>query len=450
MSLLNRMVLEDLITSGFDLELIAFELDVPLEKLKIYKNELEKYGVIKVKKQNEKVDFSIISNKIRKIRRRYNSLYNNNMKDNYELPEATLEGNDISEEDIKQAEEIINTIRNLLESGNEKNSFEQRKIAKIVYAEGFKQIKFNRISFEQEQELYKLLQHDLLKNFARISSVDPLVREFLNIKNVVVRSLEKSIDARLKITNDLNGLEKLREIASIVDINDNKVVVSSMKGNIASKIRKVQNAKAISELKVVPESIVEIVNRMVDRSLNLDEAKKMIDDEVRKKCVDKKNEKHFVYTEESARKVINEQIHTLIKENAEMYSIENVEELIQTLSELTNKGTEISAKTVIANLSKRKEYQRAKVVCEIYKGEDKNSDTYKAFQSIKHGIERMEIGDIALDLIKGGTPEEEMEWFTKITTSNKKGINPDTCYHMMILENKWSDKKDPCCMISFM
>ena len=75
----NEMdAIKKLIQKGFDLELISFELDIPLEEIKEFQQEIEKqetntkkYNYAEItNKRNEEID-----KKIQQLRERYEKLY---------------------------------------------------------------------------------------------------------------------------------------------------------------------------------------------------------------------------------------------------------------------------------------------------------------------------------------------------------------------------------------
>lgn len=423
MNLLNREVLENLIKEGFDLKLIAFELKVPIEKLEEYKRVMEKYNLLKSDK-NEKSDYNVINREIQRMRSKYKELYNDKKENENYLNQFYSSINAKSDEDNQEAEMILNKIRELLESGAEENVLQQKKMVKEICAQ-YKKIMLNKISFNQQVELYKLLKHELLTNFEKTALSNKMFRNFKADRCHVAKIISDTLTEKLKATEELEELEKLREIANILIGEDNRIIVSAIKGNISTKIRKVQNEKAILDFKIVPSSIVEITKKLVDGTLNFQESIRKIELEAQKLCDTKNASGVLNYTNDIAQKRIYEQIHGLIRENAQNYSIGNVEQLIDNLSVLTKKDKVTSLKTVIANMTQRKEFQRAKVMCEIYGGNDEKSELYQVFRNIKKGIERIEISNIALNMISGGTQEEEMEWFNKLNNINKLGIKPE-------------------------
>lgn len=430
MGKISKDILQGLIKDGFDINLIAFELDIPIEKLKEYQLELEKSSsknidnLIYRKKVNN--DISNMEKNINKMRKKYFSLHEKNESKKSIFDDSIISVHKVSVADLEKNNLMIDEIYRCFEEGNDKLPDEKRKIAREVYNTLCKSLDVKKLSLEQAVRLYDVLNHNLLKTYHRYPGSDDVARKFLNYKKDVIKVLFDYISEKSKYTDDLKELESLKEIAFKIDDTDNKIVVSTIRGNITNKIRRIKNQRLTDELKVVPEEIIKIVEQLVLGNLNIQNARKVIESEAEKLVQDKKANGYSQYKYEDAKKRLEDQIHALLREDAKKYRIECIEELIEDLEKLTNKTRDAIIRTIIANLTERGEYMRAKALCEMCKGTDRNSDEYKNFQGIKHSVERIEIGNSFLRLMNEiNTKEEEIELYSKVMNARKNGINLD-------------------------
>lgn len=118
------------------------------------------------------------------------------------------------------------------------------------------------------------------------------------------------------------------------------------------------------------------------------------------------------------------QIRTAIRENADMYHIQDPENTILRMQELCGGQLTMSIGAVIQNLISGKQFESAKSICNKFSTNSKDDPMdmgdMKYIKGLRNEIRKAEISDIVMRLINmNGTIEEEIALFEFI----EKGLN---------------------------
>ena len=109
-------------------------------------------------------------------------------------------------------------------------------------------------------------------------------------------------------------------------------------------------------------------------------------------------------------------------EQPEKYHIENPKVTIKQMQELCGGDLEQSIRTVVNNLIRSKDFERAKEVCDRFSIKDNDNQIPKYIRTLKNGIRNAEIGDIVLKgLNMRGAEEEDRAYFELIEKGLKMG-----------------------------
>ncbi len=411
--------IKELIKDGFDLELISFELDIPIEELKHYKLELETIKKSNSRKPNS--DRKIIDSnnkyshsKMNQMRERYKKLFLTNNK--VEIKQQI----ELSTQEIDQINSVIAKIEEIIKELKKLSKKERRTGAREILAE-LKEIKNYQLTIEQAEKLLLLMQTEELKNL-KLNKTDK-IDIYMNInRKAIIKKLVKAIDIAQSQTEDLEELTFLKRTLTTKMAQNNQIVAGAVSGRIENKIYKIKQQKATDRIRNnIPISIQTIIRDIANGTLNIQVAKGLIDEEAKNRVINKPKTR-FTLTEEQERSQILIQIRKILMENPEQYHIENPETTVMQIKELCGGKLELALRTVVKNLTGIKDFETAKKVCDRFSCKDKESSLSTYIRGLKNEIKNDEISDIVLKGINmNGTEEEERAYFELIEKGIKKG-----------------------------
>ena len=405
-----------LIRNGFDLELISFELDIPIEKIKQYKIELEttkKSQSTKKPRTREKMNSrnKQANSKMQKMREKYNKLYFTSNRIETEkqkkLPRQNVE---LINSIIEYIKERIENIKGL---SKQESVREVNKILTIL-----KQIEDYQLTIEQAEKIYFLLQTVEL-NSNKIDKNNLYIDE---CKRIVIKKLVEAIDIAQAQTEEVEELKDLERRLTMEMQKNNQIVVGAVRSRIENKITKIIQQKTIERIRNnIPENIEFIIGELANGTLDFQIANEIIDKESKKR-VERQPKTRFRLTEEQEKRQILIQIRRGLMENAEQYNIVNPEKTIIQIQTLCEGNLEQAILAVVKNLTNIKDFERAKKVCNKFSKEDSETSVSTYIRMLKKQIRNEEISDIVLKgLNMQGTEKEEETYFELIEKGIKMG-----------------------------
>ncbi len=214
----------------------------------------------------------------------------------------------------------------------------------------------------------------------------------------LISSYKKLINATIKQKIDrANTEEELREIARKLPKDIFKV--SESFSDIHKKIIKIQQARFQKERENIPKEIKEVINTILNGTLDPEMAKKAIAEEAATRF-EKAPKNKFALTEEKHKRQIVMQIHMELRENTEQYKISNPIGAIESLVQLGGDGTVQAVNTVIQNLIGQKEYNKALFICgRKYEGLSKAEN--EQIYSLRRKVKAAKLGDAAKEMLTG-------------------------------------------------
>lgn len=411
--------IKKLIKNGFDLELISFELDIPIEEIRQCKLELEtsnKPGLVKTYSAREIMDGKnkYAHLKMEQMRERYKKLFFKSNNVEVKRPK------ELSKQEIELINSVITKIEEIVKGMKEFSKEERRKGASAILTE-LKRIEDYKLTIEQAEKLHFLMQSEELEKLS-LSTTDKIDFYMNRNKRTIIRKLTEAIDVAQSQTEELEELKILEKKLSTKMQQSNQIVVGAVKSRIENKILKINQQKAIDRIRNnVPADIEFIITEIANGTLDMQVANEIIDKEAKKR-VENKTKTRFTLTEEQEKRQILIQIRTVLMEKPEQYHIENPEMTIMQMQELCGGELEQSIRTVVNNLIGIKDFERAKEVCDIFSSEDKESPLSKHIRTLRNGIRNAEISYIVLKGISmNGTEEEERAYFELIEKGLKMG-----------------------------
>ena len=411
--------IKKLIKNGFDLELISFELDIPIDEIKQCMSEAET-----IKKPNSFRTYSakeIIDNenkqahlKIQQIRERYKKLFfasnKTEMKQIKELPRKKVEKINLV---IEEIEKIVKSIKGLPEK-------ERRKGANEILIK-FKQIENYQFTIEQAEKLNYLLQSEELKKL-NSSTTDKIDFYMNRSRKTVIKKLAEAIDIAQAQSDELEELKVLERKLTMKMQQNAQIVVGAVKSRIGNKISKITQQRAIERIRNdIPEDIEFIIKELANGTLDMQLANEIIDEKTKER-MENKPKTRFTLTEEQEKRQILIQIRTVLMEKSEKYYIENPEKTVMLIQELCGGELEQAIGIVVKNLISIKDFERAKEVCDSFSSKDSQTSILVYIRRLRKQIRNDEISNIVLKAINmTGTEREERVCLELIEKGLKMG-----------------------------
>lgn len=402
--------IKELIEKGFDLELMSFELDIPLEDLIQLKKDIE---------TSKKIKLANSKNPMEQVRERYNKLFFANYKKEVKIPKK------LTMQQIELVNSVTTTIDKEIKEMKGLSKKEKRKNVNSILML-LKQIKDFNLSIEQAEKLYNLMQSSELEHLNL--SIEDKMDYYVKInRDRIAKKFAKAIDYAHLQTSDFEELKALeRKITSKME-KSNPIFIGGIRTNIYNKMSKIQQ-QIISERirNDVPTSISAIINDIVIGKLDVQNANEIINSEAKKR-VESKPKTRFSLTEEQERRQILIQIRTVLSDRAEQYRIENPEVAIMQIQKLCGGELEQSIRVVVKNLIGQKEFERAKQICNKY-ALDEEKVTPVFITRLKKEIRNKEISDTVLrGIAANGSLEEGIAFYNLIENGLKTGnVKPET------------------------
>lgn len=410
--------IKNLIKKGFDLELISFELDIPIEKVRQYKLELESMRKNDLVKHSAK---EIIESKnkqahlkFEQMREKYEELFFEDGKvETKKTQKITNRDDKLINLIISQIEEIENEMKQLPKN-------DRRRNANLILTQ-LKKIEGYQLTINQAEKLNFLIQSEVLEGL-NLNPTDK-INYYLKInKKTIVRKLIEAIDISQAETQDIEELKKLEKKITAKIQQSNPVITGAMRTKIKNKILRINQQKAIDKIRNdVPENIELIIKDLAKGTLDVQAANEILEDEAKKR-VEGKPKTRFTLTEEQEKRQSLIQIKKILMENPEQYHIEKPEVTIMQIEELCNGGLEQAIRTVVKNLTGIKDFERAKEVCDKFSSRNDENQIAKYIMKLKKEIKNDEIGEMVLKGINmNGTYEEERAYLELIEKGLKLG-----------------------------
>lgn len=390
--------IKKLIKNGFDLELISFELDMPIEEVNKYKIELEKV--------NKKNTYP----KMEKLRERYKELF-------YKTNEIKLEKQILTPQEENLINSVISEFEKIEENlkGASKDK-KRREVFKIT--KGIESIEECNLTVEQAEKLYYLLQANEIKKLKFMSRKNKDYK-MNKCEKIVTKKVVDAIDVAQSQAENIEELKSLEKKLTMKMNSSNQIIIGTVKNKIKNKILKINQRKAIEKQKNIPDNINLIIKELASGTLDIEKANIYIENEVKDRRKNKPENK-FAVTDEQEKRQIFGQIMKNLVDNSEKYNIENPETTIQQIQELCDCGMEQAIRIVVKNFSGRKNFEKANEICNEFLNKSGNNSMFNYMKILKKEIKNDEIGDIVLKAINlNGTYEKEKECFELI----EKGLN---------------------------
>lgn len=398
----------ELIKSGFDLESISFELGIPKEKLNNYINKYRSMN-----NTSNTIERKKLLSKINKLKKKYNNLF---YADYSKKDENSLV---LSDEENELINTTINNIENKITSMNSLEKTERRNIANSILLE-LKIIDDLTLNLSQSEKLYSLLHTTNMSNLSikRSDKIDSYIKR--KQKNTAKR-FAYAIDATQIKTDDIDELKLLESKITKEMLQEDSILVSSVKSKIHSKIFTLTYQNRTNLIRNnISDNVRTLISSLADGTLSLENANQLIEDEISER--QKNSSANNKLSSEKIKNQIFIQVKTLLKEQPTNYSIKNPNKTVEQLQQLTNIDITQSLQIVTTNLINEKSYEKAKILCDDFLKATRDDALKDTIYTMKKNIRNYEIGDMVLKgLSMDKSDDKQIEYFELIEKGLIKG-----------------------------
>lgn len=414
-----------LIESGFNLDLISFELDIPIELLKQYKLDMEKGKINNSATRMVHDEKNIIEkrnnhahSKISKMREKYKQLYfeSNTVNDNQLIF--------LSQKNLEEIRTVIVTVQETIKKMQTLSKNEKRKLACNILTE-LKKIDKYQLPMTEAEQIYDLMCSQELQGL-NLNTADRINYFIKKQKSRCANQFTKAIECEQYNVDDMEELLNLKRKLTKKIVDENPLTIGAVKNRISKRIEAMRQQQAIDRIKNdISPSIISIIHELVSGNIDMQKANSIIDDEAKRRA-ESKQKNRFSLTEEQEKKQILIQIRMAITERADKFNIQDPEKAVLQIQELCGGKLEQSIRTVVKNLIAQKDYETAKNICDKFSEKNKNDvkefEHAKYIRGLKNEIRNAEISDYVMTAINmNGTVEEESAYFELLEKGIKMG-----------------------------
>lgn len=420
--MLRQENIKKLIQKGFDLELISFELNIPIEQLRQHRLELQKerstpkenFGQNSKEKQNPYV-------KIKQMREKYRKLY---FGENT-LGDEIVQQEEISEQDIEAIRKIIATIENKIQEMKSLPISGKRGITINILSEMRNIKNYSPISLNEAEKLYLLMCSEEIKKAFVKTTRDSLFLQVSRHKKFLATQLAIAIEKAERSIDSLEDLEKLSKKISFTMAKDYPMTLGTVNYAITARINAMKKKQLIDRINNIPESIMLIAKQLVDGKIDIQDARIAINEEVEKREQNKLATTKFSLNKEQERAQVLIQIRTAISEKSSELYIQDPMSTILKIQELCGGELGLSIRAVVKNLINHQDFERAKAICDEFSRKSKDDERAKEYikyiRALRDEIRNSEIGNFIMRMLKSTDTLEAVELFRTVEKGLEMG-----------------------------
>ena len=414
---INKETIKKLLNDGVDKELIAFELDMPMEDIEKLSESLEAEKRAKVKvSQARSAKREKQKSELEELRSSYRKAYFSSDSDGMEVYE------DLSKTEKALINDSVATTERILDEMPEYASldkkdaekYQRRAGARAIFA-ALAKIQSYPLSIEIAENFYYLLQSEKLKELNTIT--DPhMDKNVAKARGAMIFRLGMAINYAAMQTDDIDTLKSLQNRITTEMIRENPIAVSAIFSRISDKITRLKQEEFKAEnKKSVPMSMKDVVSAIADGTLDIEDANCLIEKELKTS--------NTVINKEQERKKYLIYIADSLVESASEYHIINPEATIQKIQELSNGQLYYALRIVVSNMIERKEFSRAKELCERLLEKKYGKSETKSLINLKKEVENREFSHFVLSVInvpaEAETEQQYFDYIKREITSGK-------------------------------
>lgn len=407
--------IKNLIKEGFDLKLISFQLEIPIELLIKYSREIEEERAPEESDRKtylEEARNNTIKDKIKLMRQKYNTLYyRSDSTLTYKAEEITEETRELIIQSVKNVEEMFDEIIPLDRNAKDERRKRIQNSRKIISE--IRKIKDLPLTIEQAESMYKVLNSGELQQ--EEEEVNSIEKKLYVLKKAMAKRIIEGVERLSYETEDIENLRNLQKRLTKKIKAENSIAAQTVHSKIERRITEKRQKEAIEKIKNdIPQSFEPILYGLAKGTLDIRQAQIIIEEEIKKREANRSNGKFAIKTEEQ-RKQIFMKLYSTLGGKANQFSIENPEQTIQLIQELSGETIENALRTVAKNLLGANRHSEAIGICEKIYEQYKRDSNASAIKMIRDEARYQEIGYYILRGIKRDVTEnEDILYFKKI------------------------------------
>ena len=320
----------------------------------------------------------------------------------------------LTQQQIELIESVIQKVDETIDKIGDISKTEKRRFAIEILKE-IRKIEKLQLTVGQAQNLLTLLKSAKL-NKVNVGFNDNTDAYVWKARKIFTKNLISAIDIEQCKTTDIDDLKLLqRKITTEIE-KENLILAKTVRDRIGNRIMEIQKQNAIERIKNdVSSEIDQVIRKLASGKLDdIEEANIVIEEESKRRFENKPKNK-FSLTEEQEKNQLIIQIKKCLREQAEVYPIENPEITIQQLTDLIGGNFADVINIVGQNCIINRQFEKAKAICDKY--EEKRDDVpQKSYiKRLRDDIKKAEIAEMILKSInKRGTVKEENRTFELI------------------------------------
>lgn len=419
-----------LIKNGMDMNVISFELDIPKETLQQYVEEFSKpvdntdvtnkvaEGVTNgskisknatktrnlnrvnknVENTNQKIDKMAI------IRKKYKEAYNRQSN----LPKFERKADEPTEENLEQANKIIESFKAKIKEAKSKK-FKEKRNAVIEALEILKEFYDLPCSVEQAYTVQKLMSSQDLNGLRAFTGdkIDAVVKKSRIKMN---RKLADIVETEAGKIDKLDDIVKLRKMVTN-DMEKLDMSIVSLRMRLDNKITCLQQKARNNSRDDVSDEIKDIVNQIINPNMDAEKVKQKIDEEAEKLSAKSPAKGIFAMKKDNYTSQVFMKIRNALIEKANEFQINDADLVLEQLSKLDSRNFSINFKAVTDNFVAREDYKTAKSICDKYiqkrSLDSAEPETSVYARTVKNEIIGAEIGKIVVSQINNKMISDE-------------------------------------------
>ena len=414
--------IKQLVEQGFNLDIISFEFDVPIQDLVNYKNNLNKDKHQRAKSGISNKTSNKNISEMQKLRNRYWEVFGRiNIVQEYDYKKELKEDPETVEKMMREVRMKIEQIANLPKDERETIYFE--------IMSNLKELENYQLTDLQLHEL-KNLVFELIEKKSNIDGLivyrpigryikrNTLENRTLDLIKYYVRLIEEQL---LDRTDDIDELKKILRTLTYDLQRKAPLYIGRLKDKINNKINSINKQKRTNQKDdELSEDIIHAVKDLLSGENDLENFKKTIEEEVKKKASSNQFEGESL-NEKNQRRIIIRQIMNLMVNNPKEFPINNSELLLMQLKILLDGNNSEAVSIVVKALISRKEFQKANYIIDNYLEASDDQFKLKKIKSLRNQVKKAELSDFILRGIYKDDmdDDEEQRYFEQL----EKGIN---------------------------
>ena len=412
----NELALvKEIIADGYDkLDVISFELDIPMIELLNLKKQIEdekrlQRARAEAQRRTEKDRYASIQ-KLQQLRRNYELIYNGiSVKSSFkELPKV-IPDSEVADEVIKKLEAVI----------DDKKITKKDRVFEVLSI--VKGIQNENISLEQAERVISILSNRDKLPMPEGERNKTIIYTINKYKKIAIKKLVEAIKIKLELINDPDELVKLCAKLPYEYEQIDSVLVSPVKMRIQSKITRLRTEKSMYNMEnVFSEDVMKITKNITSNDIDTEELERLVNNEVQRR-MSQPRKGPFVLTEEKHKAQVYFQLVKALEKFAQDYPIQNPDKTIRALEKEFGMGFDSNFRAIILNYIARKQFVPAKYLCDKYtRIVGAESEHASNISRLKLDIQKAEIGQIILKAIHTNASLDEQNQFFEVIEKRMK------------------------------